>query len=856
MEDLNHAIETNEEAVELTPVNYPRHVMYLNSLGNALQRRFKRTGSIEDLDRAIKIHKQAVELTPIDYPDRAIYVNNLGNALQSEFERTGSMEGLNHAIKIFKQAVESTPMDHPGHALFLSNLGNSLYSRFERTGLMEDLDDAIETNEKAIELTSMDHSRRTNRLNNLGNALQSRFERTGLMEDLDHAIEIREHVVESTPLDHPDRAMYLNNLGNTLQSRFERTGSMEDLDCAIETIRQAVESTPIDHPNRAMFLINLGNSLEIRFQKTESMDDLDCSILTYEQAADSNTAPPLIRLNGARSCANLLISQGKLKRAKPILEAAVHLLPSLSPRQLKRTDAQFNISQFSNITACAVSLCLENMDDPYRSLQLLELGKGILANLQLEVRSDISELGAVHSELAQQFQQLRDEINSPTRPVESSVYNEAFTGPPELSKAVRERRALLKQFNDLLNYIRSLQGFEDFLRGPSESQLRLLAEHGPIIVFNISDIRSDAFLITAKDKIRSVHLPLLTSTLLNDFGNANIRNLKVRQSNPATGAPIDGDPVTMRDAIPLSSNFSSSYSTEKVLEDLWDAAVGPVLTELGFVETPKSGGEWPHVWWVTSGRLAWLPLHAAGYHRDGSEANVVDRVISSYVPTLKSLGYAWDKMKNPPNEEMQKSLFIAMPVTHRQTSLPGTTREINEISLLIPKDETKTILIDPTKSEVLESLIKCQIAHFACHGMSNTNDPSQSCLLLKDWESDPLSVADIVNLNLENAQFVYLSACSAADNPVETLLDEGIHLTGACQLAGFASVIGTLWHISDRYSIEVALDVYCKMCRTSGRVDPLRAAAGLHSAVRSLRSKLGGNGDNALDWAPYIHLGI
>jgi hypothetical protein len=46
-------------------------------------------------------------------------------------------------------------------------------------------------------------------------------------------------------------------------------------------------------------------------------------------------------------------------------------------------------------------------------LQLLELGRGVLTNLQLEVRSDISVLAASHRNLAQQFQNLRDQIDTP-----------------------------------------------------------------------------------------------------------------------------------------------------------------------------------------------------------------------------------------------------------------------------------------------------------------------------------------------------------------------------------------------------------------------------------------------------------
>ena len=139
---------------------------------------------------------------------------------------------------------------------------------------------------------------------------------------------------------------------------------MEDLDRAIETSEQAVKSTPVDHPNRATRLNSLGNALQSRFEMMGSMEDLDRAIETNEQGANSNTAAPSHRLSAAQACADLLIRRGMFTRAKPILEAAVNLLPRLAPRHLKQTDAQFNISQFVNLTTRAVSLSLGNMDDP------------------------------------------------------------------------------------------------------------------------------------------------------------------------------------------------------------------------------------------------------------------------------------------------------------------------------------------------------------------------------------------------------------------------------------------------------------------------------------------------------------
>jgi hypothetical protein len=122
-------------------------------------------------------------------------------------------------------------------------------------------------------------------------------------------------------------------------------------------------------------------------------------------------------------------------------------------------------------------LHLANGEDAYKSLQLLELGRGVLANLQLEVRSDISILAASHPNLAQEFEGIRNEIDSP---LETFDHSSVMLNSPvkfdslsqqDLLKSTAKRRALAKDFENLLTFIRSLDGFGNFLRGPSESEL-------------------------------------------------------------------------------------------------------------------------------------------------------------------------------------------------------------------------------------------------------------------------------------------------------------------------------------------------------------------------------------------------
>jgi tetratricopeptide (TPR) repeat protein len=239
-------------------------------------------------------------------------------------------------------------------------------------------------------------------LNNLGIALQRRFEQTQSIEDIDRAVQMNKKAVASTFDNHPHYASRFNNLGAGLQSRFELTGEMEDLNQAITAKEQAVPSSPDDHPGRAMYLDNLGNLLQRRFERTRSIDDLNRAIRMKEQAVTSRMAPPSIRIQAADSVSKLLIDRD-WDRAKKVLQIAVGLLPSTSPRNLKHLDRQYNISKFAGLTSRAASVSLQCGEKPYIALQLLELGNGVLASLQLQVRSDILDLRESYPDLAQQF---------------------------------------------------------------------------------------------------------------------------------------------------------------------------------------------------------------------------------------------------------------------------------------------------------------------------------------------------------------------------------------------------------------------------------------------------------------------
>lgn len=110
----------------------------------------------------------------------------------------------------------------------------------------------------------------------------------------------------------------------------------------------------------------------------------------------------------------------------------------------------------------------------------------------------------------------------------------------------------------------------------------------------------------------------------------------------------------------------------------------------------------------------------------------------------------------------------------------------------------------------VEHINSCKIFHFAGHGLTNPSDPSKSPLFLEDWETEPLTVARLLEINLQKQTpfLAYLSTCGTVQIKRDELIDEGLHLISAFQLAGFQHVVGTLWEINDKSCVDMAITTY------------------------------------------------
>lgn len=266
------------------------------------------------------------------------------------------------------------------------------------------------------------------------------------------------------------------------------------------------------------------------------------------------------------------------------------------------------------------------------------------------------------------------------------------------------------------------------------------------------------------------------------------------------------------------------------------------------MEKPAEGKQWPQLWWYLTGIMSFLPIHAAGYHNDLAHPNrtVMDRVISAYTSSIRALTFSRVNSESS-NERALKPLIVAMPTTPNRPRLPLARDEaarVRQVTWNQPGFDKPVVQIRPTTQELRDTLPGNSIVHFVCHAEAEELNPSNSALLLKDGS---VTVAQIAQMKLGGGALAYLSACRTALSRANQLNDEVITLTNAFQIAGFSSVVGTLWNAVDRVAFEVASSFYERL---GGDIS--NAAEALHSAVLKQREK---GRDKPSWWASYIYTG-
>ncbi|KAH7264439.1 CHAT domain-containing protein [Fusarium solani] len=840
---LDYALNLARELYELgvTIGNDNRQTQRASNYAKALGHRYWQDGDPEDLHESIRLSDEAVSASPqarsiLDRPKGTILhnpsveihaLNTLAARLEERFQMAGSLGDLDCSIDIRESLIAAVPWEEwqASRVEWLLNLAASLQRRYEQDedDSCSDIDRAVELSEEALRYACENSLLTSRALCTLANALGGRAGVTQQANDLDRAIQSLREAQRKIPTNHASGLEIGVNLAMRLFQRYEMTDSetTTDLDEATDVAQSTLGRTPDGHPIHAHLQNFLGLFLYARFCRSASESEADEALGHFRQALRSPHYPSVFhRVQAGRIMLRICCDMARWQEAYEVSLEAIELIPKLSSRAIRTSDKQRLLSadDVVGFGADAAAAALQSGKDGYAALRLLEMGRQSLAASVAELRPDLVALRRDYPELAERIDSLRDELQ------DDSPRQHTASG----------------EFDTLLDEIRQKEGFERFLKPPSNKEIHEAAQ-GHLIVLTVSAYRGVDAILIGRDRVHVLNL----------------------------------NGVTLEDL----EKWSRNLQRPAVLRWLWDSITKPVLDELRLTR-PSPDGCLPRIWWIPTGILSRFPFHAAGYHSEGLTDSVIDLAVSSYSSSIKALVDGRRRVSSLPRPKESKALLVAIANAPNRSLLRGAVKEVQTVEALFASKDFDSVRLGDgrvDKQDVLRRLKTCRIFHFAGHGVENISDPLRSALLLHDWETDPLTVGDVLEVNLsEGSPFLaYLSACETGQVSKLKFRDESVHLIGAYQLAGFRHVIGTLWGVDDGDSVMMATATYENMLEDMTDESVCRS---LHKAALRLRNdtrrpNVGADqtgarkcvfvdpsadesGEDGASWIPFVHFGV
>jgi hypothetical protein len=243
-------------------------------------------------------------------------------------------------------------------------------------------------------------------------------------------------------------------------------------------------------------------------------------------------------------------------------ECTIGLMPVVAWLGLPIQDRHEHLVTMSEIArdAAASAISLEQYD---RALEWLEQGRSIVWNQILQLRTPVDELCEVNPDLA-------DRLLRVSRILDRGVEQKEDLGSTEQDG--QRYRALTMEWESILEEIRSLPKFEDFLKPPRASRLRDAAQNGPVVVINMAKKRCEALaLVPGMEEVICIPLPDITYNKV-----AEMRD-ELKDHLYSKGIRMRGERAAQKWIEDGNTN-----DCRGILAELWNGLIKPVLDSLAF----------------------------------------------------------------------------------------------------------------------------------------------------------------------------------------------------------------------------------------------------------------------------------
>jgi CHAT domain-containing protein len=369
-------------------------------------------------------------------------------------------------------------------------------------------------------------------------------------------------------------------------------------------------------------------------------------------------------------------------------------------------------------------------------------------------------------------------------------------------------RAAREELDAVIEEIRAVPGYEDFLAVPTFDDVAGVAGECPLVYVAAAEPGGLALVVRDADV---THVPLngLTAAALRERVTAHLEAYAGYRATPGTALA------------------RWNISLDDVTAWLWDEVMGPVLANLG---------ETGDLVIVAGGLLGLLPLHAA-WTPDASRVTgrryALDTMTISYVPNARALAAARRLAAEVPPTRL---LAIAEPSPVAAAPLPMAKYEAMTAAAAFPASPATLQDGEATSLSFEWEAPKASVLHLACHGFAELARPLDSGLLLAGGQ---MTLGRLMELRLR-VRLAVLSACETA-LPGTELPDEVVALPTGLLQAGVAGVVASQWSVPDRATAMLMAEFY-----RCWRQEQMTPAAALRAAQGWLRDTTNGQ---KIHWA-------
>ncbi|KAI0255310.1 CHAT domain-containing protein [Lactifluus subvellereus] len=609
---------------------------------------------------------------------------------------------------------------------------------------------------------------------------------------------------------------------------FEQTDKIEYLNEAIAVLRDVLK-IPRTGDIHLVATRQLTSSLSTRVQLLNQKEDLEEIMRLFPTAINERRSRVPERFQLSCEWASLArdsnhpTTQTAYENAISLMQDSLTFAPTLEVQHFRLVAMRESYEKLP-LDYASFQIGTGRLE---QAIETLEQGRALLWSEMRGLRTSVEQLRAADSHLAEQFAAVNRGLETLTMSSTPSGSVETDDGEVDgrkrmdpFSRLVVQQRQLLEKREKLISQIQALPDFEGFLKSPQFDTLRSAASHGPVIIINHCEWRSDILILLHDSP------PSLITTAFDFYDRAN--SLK-NQLLDARKEGLD------------SKQYENALSS--ILKELYDLVGRPVIQRLCELNVPEQS----RVWFCPTSVFCILPLHAMGPipSDDGAKRYFLDLYIPSYTPTLSPL--IGSQKGGAEMFETPSILLVGQP----DNTMPEAFKEVQVVQAIGPR-VTSLISDKATPSTVLERLRDHQFTHFVCHGILEPGKPFEASFKL--YRGMRLTLLDIVRSRLPDAEFAFLSACHTAELTDESLADEGLHLAAAMQYCGFRSAVGTMWAMADTDGRNLAGNFYKSVFSGRGQSVPYyaRTAKALRDAVKKLRRK---RGITLERWVNFVHHG-